>query len=255
MLLISTMIFFIIALREKKRLPIRMELTDHFFVLMNKKGKQWKIRYANSRYANSFVRCFFGNFSRGTWSRGITIYIPKEYLPGFPRGLGDVKEYPPDMSFHFPVHSVNKPEIVSFLDRKNCRQIPPVSLNEMLLALFAPAFSLWIHVAAALLLYNQIGEYGVLGLVVIGMVSGMLAGSTAIAKPYRRIEYLRIKRPTKLNIYGLLALSIGCPIFLWSTQNAIQPNLFAAVFVALLCYVESYLWIYCLLRQPGVPAK
>lgn len=250
LLFMFAVVFFLLAVLEKMRLPIRMKLTDSgSFILMDKKGRQWKIRYANCRYACDFFRCFFGDFCRGTWSRGITIYVPKEYLNEFPRKFGDFKDYPTDLSFHFPVTSENKLEIVSFLENKHCRKVPPLSLNKMLVILFAPTMSLWIHAIAAGLLHKQIGEYGVIGLIVIGMVSGILLACSTVTKPYRKIEYLRNRYTAKLSVYAMIALSIGCPIFLWSTQNKIQPSFWGVVFIALLCYAESYLWIYCLLRH------
>jgi hypothetical protein len=250
----GTIAFFLVALRERTRLPICMQLTDkNFFVLMDKTGTQWKIRYASCRFADSFVRCFIGSYFGKTMSRGITIYIPPEHLDGFRRGFGENGNQA-ELSFHFPIDSENeqeqgKQEIVSFLESKNCRRIPPVSANKMLLFLFSPAVLFWIHGAAALLLHEQIGDYGVFGLVLVGIGSGTVVAYAAITIPYTKIEYLRRKGYVTLCIRMLIALSIGCPIYLWNIQQALQPSLFVAVLVALLFYVESYLWIYCLLKH------
>jgi hypothetical protein len=244
--------FFLIALYEKTRLPIRLKLTDkNFFILIVKKGTQWKIRYANCRFADSFFSLFFGRLFRGTMARGITFYIPKEHLDGFPRGFDDIyKDHPPNMSLHFPIDSANNPEVVSFLESKNCRRIPPMSINKILLVLFAPALFLWIHAAVALLLHKHIGAYGIYGLSVIGLVSGILVALSAFTKPYSKIEYLRRKSYTKIKIGMMIAFFIGLPIYLWITQLPERhPSLFDAVFVASLCYVESYLWSYCLLKR------
>ena len=67
--------YFFIAIREKMRLPIRVELTSASLVLTDKKGKRWSIRYANCRYASDFVRCSFNCFFKGTLQRGIKIYV------------------------------------------------------------------------------------------------------------------------------------------------------------------------------------
>jgi hypothetical protein len=186
-------------------------------------------------------------------SRGITIYIPPEHLDGFRRGFGENGNQA-ELSFHFPIDSENelkqsKPEIVSFLESKNCRRIPPMSASKMLLSLFAPTLFIWTHVAAALLLREQIGEYGIIGLFLIGMASGMLVAYAAIVIPYTKIEYLRRRGYIIPCFFVFLVLPIGYPIYLWNTQQALQPSLFAAIFVALLFYVESYLWIYCLLKH------
>jgi hypothetical protein len=244
---------FLDVISDKMRLPIRMTLDNNFFVLMDKNGKPWKIRYANCRYTDSFVRCIFGSLFRGTWSRGITIYIPKEHLARFPRGFSDTTNDPPNMSFHFPMNTEAKSEIISFLENKNCRRVPPIFLKNWLIgtliALFAPALFLWIHAAAIFFLYEQVGDYGAVGLFLIGLTSGVVVALSTIIKPYSKIEYLRRKKHIKIKIYVVIALSIGCPIYFWITQNEMQPNVFTAVFITLLCYVESYLWTYCLLRQ------
>ena len=241
------------ALSEKIRLPISIKLADNFLVLGNNHEKQYNIHYSQCRYTVAFIHCFSGSLFKGTWSRGITLYVPKEFLEGFPRGIHDWGgNAPVYMSFHFPVETENVSDFCSFLNKRNCRQVPPPTSNQLLTHVFAPSLFLWVHLIIALFMVRQIGIYGVLGSIVIGMVSGLLLAASAIAKPYRKIEYIHQKRSIQFSIYAMIILSIGLPIYLWNTPQHIpelQPSVFTALFIVFLCYVESYLWRYCLSKR------
>ena len=244
---------FIMAVCEKAKLPITIKFVE-CVVLEDKKGKTWKIPYSKCRCSTAFAHyCALTGFFMGTWVRGITIYIPREYLKGFSGNTGHANDNgPADEAFHIPVSSENQSEVVSFLERKRCKLLPRPTLSRLLAFVFAPMLFVWSHFAVALPLMNQIGNYGVIGAMIVGIISGTIVAVSAVAKPYRKIEHVRRKLSVMFGLYGLISPAIIVPIYLWChplETPELLPNVFGAVFVFFFFYGESYLWRYCLLKK------
>jgi len=232
-------------------------LENKFIVLVDKKGQQWKVPYSECRHATGFVRCFLSsNIFHGTWTRGVTIYVPRELLKGFPRGLQDTgSNAPEEMAFHLPAQRKDIPEIVSFLEKRNCVSVSSPTSSELLTFIIAPTLFLWVHFAFAILLIDQIEIYGLICSMVIGIISGWIFATSFIAVPYQKKRYVFQKRVVFYSISALNAISVGFPFFVWNMLQDIpelQPSISSAVFIIVLCFIESFLWYYCLLikRKP-----
>lgn len=259
MAFIYTLPCLLIAVWEKNRLPVSMELSDKGIVLRDKQDRTWKVRYSDCRCATDFGHAFMANFFRGTWVQGITIYVPKDKLEGFPKGIYDTKDHPPDRAFHFPTNAGEKTEAVALLESRRCRLIPAVNLLRFFVAFWAPTVFLLIHVAGAWLLFREIAIrtdqpvslYGIFGTSMLGLATGIAIASALVGRPLQKIDSLYAKRTVTFGMYGIIIFTIGLPIYLWNTPNAgdLRPDFFAAAFVTVLCFAESYLWKRCYLKH------
>ena len=241
----------IAAFCAKARLPSTIKF-DRTLVFNGKKGKQWKVPYSKCRFTTAFVRQLISNgLFRGIWFRGITIYVPGKFLQGMSESTDRAgNRAPADMVFYILIKSKDIPEMVAFLERK-CGRLPSPTLGQLLTFVFAPSLFVWGHFAITLPLINQIGNYGVIGSMGIGIISGIFLATSAVAKPYRKIEYVQRKWFITLNLCGMVAVSVGLPFYLWcnpSSTSGLQPTVLGAFFVVFLCFVEAYFWRYCLLK-------
>ena len=222
----------VIGVCEKRRIPLTFEFSRGSVLISNTRGRRTRVPVSMCVYTENLFYCFFNSLFKGTWRRGVTIYVPKKELRNIPLGFWGWGDFPFYLGFHLSMNDAERRKLIDLLNSLQCRRIQRQPYD-LFWIVFGPSIFLWGDIIVALLLSVLLGPLGPLVFLccgICGFALGMAFALTKVdisnCKPPKTFQW-RIKFAAKL----FSIAPFVCSLFFLFT-----PEFLVALSCAFICF-------------------